>query len=385
MAAKTNYEVNGKKYYRVSETFGRDSNGKLIRKYFYGNNKKEAEKKLEEYKFSLRNGVVKSSDMYMAQTLKIWLFEFIRNNIKPSCFDKYECTFRNYIETAPFKSLNIKDITGLEIQRYYNNLFDSGKSTDTIKRINKLLKRFFVYCVAEGFMFRNPCSNIIIPKKIEIKKEIEVFTKEELTKMITFEYDQPIKYISLVALSTGMRIGEVLGLKWEDLDFNSMEINITRTLTCYIEIKNGERHVKKEVHPPKTKNSIRTIPLPVSIAPILEKARKKQLLNEINLGDLYNKDNKNHIFLTKSGNFYHKAWVTKAWGDFLKKCNVDHKRFHALRHTYATLQFENDVPLKTVSSLLGHSSINITADVYTHVLKKEKEKAMDIINVLNMC
>jgi integrase len=239
--------------------------------------------------------------------------------------------------------------------------------------------------LAEGFIPRNPCGNIIIPKKNELKKEIEVFTKEDLNKMITFEYDHPIKHIVLVALSTGMRVGEVLALKWEDLDFNSMEITINKTLTCYIEIKNGKRHVKKEIQTPKTKNSIRTIPLPTSIVPILEKARKNQLLNEINLGNLYNKDNKNYIFLTKSGNFYHKSWVNKSWGDFLKKCKVEHKKFHTLRHTYATLQSENDMQLKTVSSLLGHSSINITADIYTHVLKKQKEKAVDIINVLNMC
>ena len=91
------------------------------------------------------------------------------------------------------------------------------------------------------------------------------------------------------------------------------------------------------------------------------------------------------MFLTRDGNIIYKSCSTNAWNTYLKRCNVEHKKFHALRHTYATLQFENNIPLKTVSILLGHSNISITADIYTHVLKKEKEKSLDIINVLNMC
>jgi integrase len=385
MASKTNYEVNGQKYYRVSATFGRDSNGKVIRKYFYGKTKKEAEKKLEEYKNSLRDGI-STTNMYFSSSMKTWLFEFIRSSVKESCFDRYECTFRTHLENAPFKYKNIKDISSLEIQRYYNKSFKDGTTTATIKRFNKLLKRFFNYCVSEGYISRNPCANIVIPcEKESSKEEVEVFTKEELSKIIKYNYNKIIKPIILVALATGMRQGEVLGLKWEDLNYETMEISIKRTVTCYAEIDGDKRKTVRKVHSPKTKNSIRNIPLPSSLIPVFEKAKKDQALNKLKLGEKYNTDNIGFIFLTDKGTLQNKSCITKSWTLYLKNCGVKHRKFHTLRHTYATLQFENDLPLKTVSNLLGHSNINITADIYTHVLKKEKEKAMDIINVLNMC
>lgn len=390
MAAKTNYEVNGKKYYRVSATFGRNSDGKQIRKYFYGKTKKEAEEKLAEYKYSIKEGYTTNTIFYLSNSMKTWLFEFIRGNIKPSCFDRYECTFRNHIEHCPFSNKSVKDISSIEIQRYYNDLYKKGKTTSTIKRVNKLIKRFFNYCISEGIIIRNPCANIIIPcEKQSTKIEVEVFNKEELKKIINYKITDSrvlsIKYIALVALATGMRQGEILGLKWEDINYDTMEISINRSVSCYTKIIDNERKTVREIQSPKTKNSIRKIPLPASLIPIFDKVKKEQLKNRMKLGDYYNKNNIDFIFLTKEGNIMHKSCVNNSWKTYLINCGVKHKKFHTLRHTYATLQFENNIPLKTVSNLLGHSSINITADIYTHVMKQEKEKATDIINVLNMC
>ena len=385
MATKTNTTINGKKYFRVSASFGTNADGKLIRKYFYGKSEKEARKKMEEYKLSLREGLALDSDVRLGVSMKIWLFEYVRNSVKASAFDRYECTFRNYIENAPFTSKYIKDIKGLEIQRYYNDMFKNGKTTSTIKRVNKLLKRFFKYGIAEGLLIRNPCDNIKIPcNKQSEQKEVEVFSKEELKIMMNLDYPYQIKDIALTSLATGMRQGEVLGLKWDVIDFENKEINIQRTVSCYTEIINGERKTIKKIQSPKTKNSIRKIPLPTSLIPILQKIKNRQKINKIRYGADYNITNEGFIFLTYDGNILHKSNVNNAWATFLKRCNIPHKKFHTLRHTYATLQFENNIPLKTVSNLLGHSSINITADIYTHVLKKEKEKATDILTVLKM-
>ena len=127
MAAKTNYNVNGKNYFRVSASFGRDSNGKLIRKYFYGKSEKEAKKKLEEYKDSLKSGLRVDKNLFLYPLMKEWLFEIVRNRIKESTFDRYEDLFRNYIESAPFAYTLIKDIRGIDIQKYYNDLYKKGK------------------------------------------------------------------------------------------------------------------------------------------------------------------------------------------------------------------------------------------------------------------
>ena len=386
MAVKKNYKVNGNEYYRVSASFGRDSEGKLIRKYFYGKTKKEAEKKMEEYKFNLRDGMCLNSNMYFSNTMKIWLYEVIRVDIKASCFDRYECTFRCHLEKSPFANRYIKDISSLEIQRYYNDLYEKGKTYETLKRINKLLKRFLKYCVGEGYIIRNPCDNIKIPgMNRSVKKEVEIFTKDELKTIINHKCNRLIKDIALVSLSTGMRQGEVLALKWDDIDFKNKEIHINKTLSCYVKIEGDKRILVRDIQTPKTKNSIRTIPLPTSIIGILNDVKTKQNKNKLLYGELYNRQYDGYIFLTHDGNILHKSSVNSSWSTYLKNCNIRHLKFHSLRHTYATLQFENNIPLKTISLLLGHSSISITADIYTHVVKKQKQQAADIINVLNMC
>lgn len=118
--------------------------------------------------------------------------------------------------------------------------------------------------------------------------------------------------------------------------------------------------------------------------PIIKQAISLKKLDILKTGDSFNEKNKNFIFLTENGEFIEASNMNKSRAYFLKRCNVTHKKFHALRHTYATLQFENDMPLLTISKLLGHANIDITADIYTHVMKKEKEKAIDTLSLLDM-
>ncbi|MFW2500456.1 tyrosine-type recombinase/integrase [Clostridium diolis] len=386
MASKTNYTMNGKEYFRISASFGRDSNGKLIRKFFYGKNKKEAEKKLDEYRDSLKQGLIPDKNIFLYPLMETWLFEIIRNGIKPTTFDTYEDIFRNYIKTAPFAYKVLKDIKAIEIQKYYNSLKSIGKSTSRINYLNKLLKQFMVYAVNEGYILRNPCAKIVIPgKNEEIKKEVEVFPKEDLIKILECKENSMIRDLTLICLSTGMRRGEALGLNWDDVDYINNEIHIKRNIGTTTIIYENRRKKEQLILTPKTKSSYRTIPLPESLIPVFNCLKKRQNEDILKAGQSYNQEYKGFIFLTASGNLINTSNITKSWNLFLKRIGVDYKKFHTLRHTYATLQFEANIPVKTVSTLLGHSKIDITANTYTHVLKHQKEKAIDIINVLKMC
>ncbi|MDU5211109.1 MAG: site-specific integrase [Clostridium sp.] len=386
MAAKTNYNVNGKNYFRVSASFGRDSNGKLIRKYFYGKSEKEAKKKLEEYKDSLKKGLILDKDLFIYPLMKEWLFEIVRNRIKESTFDRYEDIFRNYIKTAPFAYTLIKDIRGIDIQKYYNNLYKNGKSSGRIQRVNKLLKQFFNYAYIEGYILKNPVLNVSIPgTKEKIKKEVEIFDKDELNKILNYEKEDLIKYISIVAFTTGMRIGEILGLSENDIDFNKKVIHINRIVACYTKIDGDTRKKVKVLQSPKTKYSTRDIPLPDNLIPILNKVKSIKLKNKLKAGGSYNKEYSDLYFLTEDGNLIYPSNLNKSWKFFLARLDIPYKKFHSLRHTYATMQFRSNIPLKTVSKLLGHSKIDITANTYTHVLKEDLDKSADIFNVLKMC
>lgn len=385
-----NYKVNGQEYYRVSLEIGRDANGKRKTKFFIGKTYKEANQKKQEYINKMNNGLQDTKNVWFAQTMKTWLFEVVKmGQIKPSSFSRYAGIFTKYFEESPIACISLDKIKPLDIQRYYNELHKNGKSSNVIKNANKLLKQFFNYAIDCGYILNNPCSGkkVIIPKDEDSKrkedKKVPIFTREEMSKILGLKENTKISYISIISYATGMRRGEVLGLKEYDINYKKGLIHIRRALvTTYIYDENGNRHKETFLDETKTNNSFRDIPLPNSLIPIIKASialKKKDKLKSTN----FNLDNAELIFLTENGEYIEASNIDKSWASFLKRCEVSHKKFHALRHTYATFQFENDIPLKTVSNLLGHASIEMTANTYTHVLKKEKEKAVDMIGLVD--
>lgn len=211
-------------------------------------------------------------------------------------------------------------------------------------------------------------------------KPVPIFSKEEMNKILSQKEDTKIRYLSLISYATGMRRGEILGLKESDIDYESHEIHIRRTLaSTYVYDDNGKKHKETFLDDTKTHTSIRDIPLPSSLIPVIKASISLKKRDMIKCGSSFNREHKDMIFLTENGEFIDAGNIDKSWIYFLKRCNVNHLKFHALRHTYATLQFENNIRIETVSKLLGHSTIEMTANIYTHVLKKEKQKAVDTL------
>lgn len=389
MAIKTNFQVNGKGYYRITYDVGIDANGKRVRKQFIGKSKKEAEKKKLDYINKINAGIKDIKNMWLAQTLKGWLFEVVKmsGNIKPTTFARYEGLYRNYVEKSPIGSISLDKLESIQIQRYYNQLFKKGRSSNQINYINKFLKQFFNYAVDCGYILKNPCDGkrVVIPKKeLEhpIEKNIPIFTDEELKKILNADSCK-MKYIALFSLSTGMRRGEIIGLKESDIDYGLKEIHIRRTVaTTAIFDDENNRSKQTIIQEPKTKNSKRDIPLQSSLIGAIKDAIKLKKQEKLKAGNSYSTDNLDYIFLSEQGNLINAGNLDKTWTKFLRSLNIPHKRFHALRHTFATKQFENKTPLKTISTILGHSSTEITSNVYTHVLRKEKEKSIDILSHL---
>lgn len=386
MAVKTNYNKNGNKYYRVSAVLGTDSKGKRILKEFYGKTKAEAEAKKKEYIEGIENGLsINIEKVSLGELMRIWLFEIRRvsDKLKPSTFTKYEGIYRLYIENSPLYSMKLDDIKTLQIQRYYNELSRKGKSRTLIKSINKLLKQFFFYTVDEGYIVRNPCSGkrIVIPGEEEFKKEVQHFSNEEIKILIENLNDSSYKELILICLGTGLRRGEALALTWDDVDLNNNTINVNKSLVkVYFFEADGSKTRKQIIQTPKTKSSYREIPFPENLNILFRDIKIKQKRNKLRCGSSYIKSD--YIFTTESGTNIDVTNLSHAWARILKKAELQHKKFHALRHTYATKLFENEVPLKTVSELLGHSSIEMTADIYTHVMPKEKTNAVEKINYI---
>jgi len=373
---------NGK--FRGQLTIGYNDNGSPKRKSFTGKTKKEVSDKMKAFYIDTNRGLLPSDDkIALSDWFYTWLFTYRIHDLKPSSFERYEGLYRNYILDTKIGNVKLIDLRTNHLQRYYNSLItEERKSPSTIKTINKCLKSCLNQALKEGFISKNYCTLITLPKESNNDKtsidilspdEQQIFMKNCLTNKNGMFY--------ILALGTGLRLGEILALKWTDINFKDNYINIDKSIKSTYKIDSkGNREFEIIEQDPKTKNSIRTVPLNKSLIDLLQQHRKKQLLERDSNIDVYF-DN-NLVFSTPTGNYLNESNVRKTFKRILKKCNVKDIRFHDLRHTFATRLFENSIAPKTVQSILGHSDIATTLNIYTHVMKDTKDKAMDKLDYL---
>ena len=171
MARKTNIEINGKQYYRVTRTIGHRADGTAIRKQFYGTGINEANQKADEYIKNLKIGLFNDNQLHTINTLlPKWLFNVKKNEVKASSFESYESIYRNYIKPYLIADLPISDLKSLKLQEFYNKLIKEKVSPNTVKKVHKLLRQFFSYAEREGYIIKNPCINVALPKNKKEKK-----------------------------------------------------------------------------------------------------------------------------------------------------------------------------------------------------------------------
>lgn len=366
MAVKTNVVINGKEYYRVTKTIGHKADGTPIKKPFYGSCKSDAEEKANEYIDKINNGLsIDFEYVTLNELIYKWLFQIKINEVKPSSFQSYEGTYRNYIKDSEIAGLRLYNIKSIQIQEYYNRL-GKDKTYSQIKKLNKLLKQFFFYAEKEGYIIKNPCNNVTIPnKEKQIKKEIiEYFNEEEIKQLKEAFKGSKLENLILVALGTGLRQGELLALKWENINLKEKYLEVKESVKkVYVFDSNGDKKLETVYQKPKTKNSIRKVDLPNKIVDILSNMNQ----------------NTTFVFEDENGEPYSAKTIFGNWKKTLTDNNIPYKKFHALRHTYATMLLTKGVDLKTVQDLMGHSDITIT-QIYLHVLPKTKNDAVNKLN-----
>lgn len=377
---------NGKNYYRGAYVIGYDDNGKPIRKLFSSSSKQVVIDKMAEYRTQKNAGLISSDDkITLQQWFHIWLFEFRINDLKDTSFERYEGVYRNYIKTSAIGQKKLIDIRTTDIQAYYNTLSEQGKSTNVIRTLNKHLKTCLNDALKQGYITRNYATLTTIPKQADDEEDdetaISYFTLDEQTSFIGSLGKNRNRVLFLTALGTGMRLGELLALKWSEVDFEDNCIRVNKAISRLSKVsKDGSRTWSILEHTPKTKSSIRTIPLPSKLAEELKIHKKQQSLERLKHGELY--QNNNLVFCTELGNYIDTRNLTRSYARALSKVNLEHRKFHAMRHTYATRLFESNVPIKTVQTLLGHKDIATTMNIYTHVMPEKKTDEVQKLNFL---
>lgn len=371
----------GTKLWMFKTYLGTDANGKQItttRRNF--NTKKEAQLALSRLKVQFEKGEYNKpkEDRYtFNQVFEIW-----KNNyeltVKESTFVKVMSQYEFHILPI-FGSKFIDDISVIDIQNYAN---DKVNNFVNYRNLITNISRIFDYAVNIGLIDANPTKRISIPKrKISVgdNKKQNYYTKIELKQFLDLSRKQQPYYIyaffQLLAYS-GCRKGEILGLQWRSVSFKDNHINIIQTLASG---KDNRLYLEQ----PKTKNSKRIVSLDKQTMEVLKHWKKEQRKMMFQLG--YNTMNDEQLVFSNIENSFLQVSKPRKWMlQTIHKNNLKEISIHGFRHTHATLLLEAGVSPKVISERLGHSSIQITLDLYSHVTEEMEREVPDIFaNAVN--
>ncbi len=356
-------------------TVGQDpKTGKLKRKYIYGDTRKEVARKMTELLHKVNRGTyIKPSNM----TVKEWLDKWLKGrkpHLAENSWRTYEMMKRCHIVPI-LGNVKLKDLTTRQIQDLINEKMVNGRikgegglSPRTVIYIYTTLHAALNQAVKEKILPYNVAEPVEVPK--QKKKEIKPYDKDQVNKLLntaknTFYYT-PL----FLELSTGLRRGELIGLKWRDLNFENQILFIKRQLIRTQE----DGLIFKD---PKTEDSVREIKLNDKVIAELKSHKIKQNENKLYMGEKY--QDHNLLFCQENGKPLNPRNFMKGFKDIIKKAGLPDIRFHDLRHGFATLSLENGVPAKTIQDILGHSTISTTLDTYSHVTEEMQEDAANII------
>lgn len=361
--------------YSIVVDIGRDENGKRKQKWFSGyKTKKEAERALADIIAKIEKGeYFEPKKITLSQFLDEWLDVYCRPKLAPKTYKSYSEIVRLYFKPI-LGHIELTKLNPAVIQRYYNMLKEEKQLSDTtINYHHRLLRNALKHAVKWQYISKNPCDAVDPPKKHKI--EIKVWNKENIKKAEEIFSDTPIFLHVMLAIYTGMRLGEICALKWEDINFQEGTCIVRRT----IQRVNKEIIIKK----PKTENSIRIVVLPQNITKLLKLEKKKQAESKMLFGSEYNTSYDGFISVWEDGRLKEPDYVSKKFHKILSSApELPMIRFHDLRHTHATLMLASGVHMKVISERLGHSQIGITMDLYSHVsidLQKEAIKKLETL------
>ena len=362
--------------YQIIVSLGQDVKGRRIRKtttYKPPENTppKKAEKLVAEFAADFERkckGLTSLKENMRFSEMAEWFIDnYAKNELKEITAYNYESQIKNHL-LPELGNIKLKDFTPAKITAF----FASRKyAPATCRKVYIVLQSIFARAVEQGFLRETPCTKaVILPKNTQ--KEKKPFLTEEQAKELLQMVSDPTQFnrIIKVLLYTGMRSGECLGLRWQDIDLEKGLLHIENTLT--------EVGGQKWLQPPKTKNSKRFLRLSADLVELF-KEQKQYTEEKIQMLDGFYK-HPEMVFANELGNYIDRSNLNTRFRQFVKGTSFDFITLHSLRHCNATLLINSGIDLKIVSELLGHSDIGTTANVYADVLESAKAKAAELIS-----
>jgi integrase len=345
---------------------GRDANGK--RKYFnktIHGTKKEAQKFLTAKTREKDLGIFfEPASMPLNEYLDKWLAESAKPRLREATLDSYQSLLQKHVR-GKIGSNKLSDIKPFHVQKIYNQMTESKLSPRTVRYVHTVLKTAFSQAIKWQMLVVNPCNSANLPR--QQKTEMKAFSSEQAKRFLDAAEDNKHGLIFAFALASGMRPEEYLSLKWTDIDFEKHTVTVQRVLVWR---KGGGWYFSE----PKTVKSRRTLPLPQNLFPKLKMHKRVQSEVILKSGQFYERNN--FVFATNEGKpLHYKNLTARHFHKILEKADLKGFRLYDLRHSMATLLLSAGVNPKIVSERLGHASIVLTLDTYSHVLPDMQKEA----------
>ena len=351
----------------------RDNNGKRHNETIKGN-RKRAEAVLTQHRVALEGGAFTGKkNLTVGLYLQGWLDTYAVPNCSAKTVQAYRQTVNRY--TVDIAHLQLQKLEATDIQPIYADMSKQKLSNNTIDSLHKVLHIALNTAVKQGVLKRNVMTAVIAPKVVS--KQVEVWDPETRSKAIEVLKDSRFGDFYLLALLTGMRKGELAGLKWANVDLGRGRLQVVNTLQ-----RISGRGLVLGV--PKTERSRRSIALSDAAVGLLHEVRGKQTIQKAEIADAWTQSG--FVLTHPDGMPLDSEVVSKAFTKLVKEAGFPDLTMHGLRHTHATILLEQGVNPKVVSERLGHASVATTVattmDIYSHVLPDMQEKAAQAIDTV---
>ncbi len=348
----------------ASVTVGINANGNRIRKTVYGATKAEAQEKLLRLQSAKLNGMLADSGkLTLADFLGQWLEDSARPTIRAGTYANYKSAIDNHV-SPKIGGIRLDRLTPAHVQGLYGSMERDGASAHVRRLAHAVLHRSLKLAMKWGMVPRNVADAVEAPR-IE-KQDIQPLNGDQVARLFKAAIGDRLEALYVVAIASGLRLGELFGLQWADIDLDVGTVTVRRTLS--------EIHGKLTLAEPKTKKSRRRVELPAMAVDALCDHRKRMLAEGNLVGS---------VFCNRAGGFLRRShFHAQQYKPLLKRAGLPAIRFHDLRHTAATLLLEQGVHPKVVQERLGHSQISVTLDTYSHVLEGMQKEAASKLNTM---